>query len=68
MDEVNRNRLEEFRQLGIWGQWGSGVKSLFLTLALKFDRNPVNGTTTPNPICCGIWGQIFILDFGFEIW
>jgi len=29
---------------------GSGVKSLFLTLALKFDRNPVNGTTTPNPI------------------
>ena len=28
----------------------SGVKSLFLTLALEFGRNPVNGTATPNPI------------------
>jgi len=33
-----------------YGVNGYGVKSLFLTLALGFGRNPVNGTTTQNPV------------------
>jgi hypothetical protein len=29
---------------------GNGVKSLFLTLACRFDTNPFNGKAPPNPI------------------
>jgi hypothetical protein len=39
----------EIEQEGGTGKW-NGVKSLFLTLAFRFGRNPVNGSTTPNPI------------------
>jgi len=45
--------LEAYDEASLWAPdsvRGSGVKSLFLTLALEFGRNPVNGTATPNPI------------------
>ena len=36
-------------KLTSWGE-GFGVKSLFLTLALEFGRNPVNGAAAANSI------------------